>query len=106
MIERIILTAEAEPTGPSWIVGRHAERGERGGPVARMRAADEQRRTVKARVDGRHDGHVDVTRPRRVDLFRRSLFRLRCAGVAVEKEPAFAEARGSPRPPPRAPDRR
>ena len=71
----------------------HAERGERGGRIARMRAADEQRRAVKARMDGRHHRHVDVTRPRGVDLFRRALFRLRRAGIAVEKERALGEAR-------------
>ena len=48
---------------------------------------------MQAWIDGRHDGHVDITSARGLDLLRSARLGLRRAGIAVEKECAVGEAR-------------
>ena len=48
---------------------------------------------MQARMDRRHHGDVDIKSARRLDLLRGARLGLRRAGIAVEKERPFREAR-------------
>ncbi len=93
MIERIILIADDDPTGPSWIVAAMSSAASAAAAASRVRAADQKRRAVQARMDRRHHRDVDVAPARRLDRARRARLGLRRAGIAVEEEGAGGEAR-------------
>ena len=77
---------------PFMDVGRHAERRKNRRGILCVRAADEKRRTVQARMNRRHHRDVDVAPARGVHLLRRALLRLRRTGIAVEEKRAPFDA--------------
>ena len=93
MIERIILIEDAAPTGPAWIATVMSRARERGRPGHGVRAADEERRPVQPRMDRRHHRDVDIAPAGGVHFLGGALLGLRRAGIAVEEECAFCEAR-------------
>ena len=70
---------------------RHAERHESRRRRFDMRAADQERGPVQARMDRRHHRDVDIAAARGLDVMSGARLGLRRAGIAVEKERAFGE---------------
>ena len=70
MIERIILTEEAAPTGPSMDSGRHVEGGEHRRSGFGVGAANQKRGAMQARMDRRHHRDVDIAPADGFDSFR------------------------------------
>ena len=69
----------------------HAQRCKRGRRRFGVRAADEERRAVQARMHGRHHGDIDITSARRFDRLGALGFGLRRAGIAIEEKRALLQ---------------
>ena len=92
MMERIILTDEAAPTGPSWIFADMPSASERRRRGLNVRAADQEGRPVQARMNRRHHRDVDIASARGFHLPSGARLGLRRAGIAIEKQGASLEA--------------